>query len=391
LIECHQDGRYRPRNSSAGRRAAFWWSEESKLSKKLLIDNLFMLKPEGSESKLKLWQRLGALPVFCFLGVLVSTTAASAQGTTEFTLSAATLSPQAIVPGGTSSTSLTIGSVNGFAGTVNLGCAVTATQMVTDAPVCTVSPSSVTPPATATATITSQGATTTVGYDVTITGTGPTTTYTTPPLGLTVLAVTPQFTLAIETAMSPNSVPAGNASQGVISVNPVNGYSTPPGGGITLYCSSVTPLVTIPPTCSFAYANNKDLQLVDTPANVTLTIKTAGTTVIGAAPHPRSFYALWLSIPVLGLVGVGAAVGGKRSTKAFAVLTIFLVSGCLLLLPACVNQLSNGTVGTPNGITPADTYTFTIVGVDSNGVVSSNTGTSTGPTMTLTVTAPPKT
>ena len=357
--------------------------------RKLLNDNLLMLKPEVSESKLKLWQRLGALPAFCLLVVLVSTTIASAQGTTEFTLSAATLNPQAIVPGGTSSTSLTIGSVNGFAGTVNLGCAVTATQMVTDAPVCTVSPSSVTPPATATATITSQRATTTVGYNVTITGTGPTTTYTTPPLGLTVLAVTPQFTIAIQTAMSPNSVPAGNAAQGVISVNPVNGYSTPK-GGITLYCSSITPLVTIPPVCSFA-PNGSALQLVDSPESVTLTIKTAGTTVIGAAPHSRSLYALWLSIPVLGFVGVGAAMGGKRSGKALGVLFIFLVCACLLLLPACVNQLSNGTVGTPNGITPANTYTFTIVGVDSDGVVSSNTGTSTGPTMTLAVTAPPKT
>jgi len=77
-----------------------------------------MLKPEGSESKLKLWQRLGALTAFCFLVVLASTTMASAQcmqGTTEFTLCAAPLSPPAIAPGGTSSTSLTIGSVNGFA------------------------------------------------------------------------------------------------------------------------------------------------------------------------------------------------------------------------------------------------------------------------------------
>jgi len=349
-----------------------------------------MLKPEGSESKLKLWQRLGALPAFCLLFVVVATTMAGAQGTTEFTLSAATLSPQAIVPGGTSSTSLTIGSVNGFAGTVNLGCAVTATQTVTDAPVCTVSPSSVTPPATATATITSQRATTTVGYQVTVTGTGPTTTYTTPPLGLTVLAVTPQFTIAVQTAMSPNSVPAGNAAQGVISVNPVNGYSTPHGGSITLYCSSVTPLVTIPPVCSFEYPSTP-FELVNSPESVTLTIKTAGTTVIGAARHSRPFYALWFSLPLLGFVGIGAAVGGKRSAKALGVLTIFLVCGCLLLLPACVNQLSNGAVGTPNGITPANTYTFTIVGVDSEGVVSSNTGTGTGPTMTLTVTAPPKT
>jgi hypothetical protein len=42
-------------------------------------------------------------------------------------------------------------------------------------------------------------------------------------------------------------------------------------------------------------------------------------------------------------------------------------------------------------VTPANTYTFTIVGIDSNGVISSNTGTNTSaPTVTLTVTAPTK-
>ena len=40
---------------------------------------------------------------------------------------------------------------------------------------------------------------------------------------------------------------------------------------------------------------------------------------------------------------------------------------------------------------PANTYTFTIVGIDSNGVISSNTGTNTSaPTVSLTVTTPPK-
>ena len=70
-------------------------------------------------------------------------------------------------------------------------------------------------------------------------------------------------------------------------------------------------------------------------------------------------------------------------------LSLFVLSGVLLLIPACTNTNSNTTT-TPNGITPANTYSFTIVGVDTNGVVSSNTGstTSAGPTVSLTVTAP---
>jgi hypothetical protein len=48
------------------------------------------------------------------------------------------------------------------------------------------------------------------------------------------------------------------------------------------------------------------------------------------------------------------------------------------------------TTTTPNGVTPNNTYTFTVVGVDADGVISSNTTstTSANPTVTLTVTSP---
>ncbi len=37
----------------------------------------------------------------------------------------------------------------------------------------------------------------------------------------------------------------------------------------------------------------------------------------GAAAHPRGYPALWLPVPMLALVGLGAAVGGKRARKAW--------------------------------------------------------------------------
>lgn len=100
---------------------------------------------------------------------------------------------------------------------------------------------------------------------------------------------------------------------------------------------------------------------------------------------------MWIPLPLLLLAGVGAAAGGKRSRKAWGLLAFFIITGSLLLLPACGTNTTAST-STPNGVTPANTYTFTIVGVDVNGVASSNTGstTSSGPTVTLTVTAPPK-
>jgi hypothetical protein len=348
-----------------------------------------MLKSDGMESKLRLWTRQAGIAVLCALTpFLIRAPSAIAQGTTEFTLQPGALDPAAIAPGGSSASNITVGSVNGFAGSVTLGCQITANQ-TTNAqhnPVCTVSPTSVKPPASATATITTDPQTTTVAYGVTITGAGPTTSYSAPPLNLTVLAVTPQFTITVETGVQPSSVPAGNGAEGIISVNPSNGYV----GSVTLYCSSITPLVVIPPVCSFSYPKGAtSLPVNGVPATSTLTINTFGPVPVTAASHPRPFYALWLPLPLLGLVGLGAAVGGKKSRKALGLLALFIVSGSLLLLPACATNTGNLRTTTPNGITPANTYTFTIVGVDGNGVVSSNTGSgSAAPTATLTVTAP---
>ena len=349
-----------------------------------------MVKFEGSESKVKFWNGLAAIPALCLLLVfLMLAPAATAQGTSEFTLNTTSLDPVAIFPGGTSSSTITVDPVNGFSGTVTLGCQVTSNQTTTSPPVCTVSPATVTPSATATATITTTTQTTTVGYSIVITATGPTTNYSAPGLQLTVLAVTPQFTITLQSAVAPNSVPAGSGAEGTVSVNPINGYLSP-AGGITLACSSITPLVTIAPVCSFSYPGNANSLTVSANlATSTLTISTFGPVTTGAAARSRNFYGLWLPLPLLGLIAVGAAAGGKRSRKAWGLLALFVVSASFLLLPACSSTTATSTT-TPNGITPANTYTFTIVGTDSNGVISSNTGstTSAGPTVTLTVTAP---
>ncbi len=352
-----------------------------------------MRKSEGSDSKLKLWTKHAAIATLCAFAVLLAIApAATAQGTTEFTLIAAPFDPAALAPGGTSSSAITVGSVNGFSGSVALSCQVTSAQVTTSPPVCAVSPTTVTPNAGATATVTTTGTTTTVGYTITITGTGPTTTYTTPAMQLTVLAVTPQFTITVQDALAPSSVPAGSGGQATISINPINGYASPTDPsdstkhGVYLSCASITPLVTIPPICSFTSPNP---DVLGTAVTSTLTISTFGPVITGSSVRPRIFYGLWLPLPMLSLVGIGAVLGGKRSRKAWGLLALCVLSASFLLMPACGNS-STTTTTTPNGITPANTYTFTIVGVDINGVVSSNTGstTSAGPTVSMTVTTP---
>ena len=314
----------------------------------------------------------------------------AASAAVDFTLSATAFSPDATSPGGTSSSNITVVTPNGYSGTVTLGCTVTGSVSIPPAelPTCLVSPASMTSSGGASATINTTGTTPTIGYSITITGTDASGTVSLPPMDLTVLAVTTQFTITIQSAVAPGSVPAGNGAQAVISVNPLNGYISPT-GGVTLYCSSMTPLVTLGPVCSFTYPQGDTGLPVDgviTPA--TLTISTFGPVPTGAAVRPRNFYALWLFLPMLGLVGVGAAAGGKRARTAWGLLAIFVVGGSLLMIPACSNTTSTTSTTTPNGITPANTYTFTIVGIDANGVASSNTGAAGAPSVSLTVTAP---
>ena len=353
-----------------------------------------MLRSEWIESKLKSTFGHHGIAALCLMAAAFAFTcfapAALAQGgTSEFTLTPSSFNPDALAPSGVSSSLIQVGSVNGFSGTVNLSCQVTSQQVATDPPVCTVSPPSVTAPASASATVTTKSDTSTQSYEITFTGTGPTTTYTTPPLPLTVLAVTPQYTLTVTGAVAPTSVPAGSGAQGVVTVNPVYGYVTPTGGGITLACASITPLVTIAPVCSFTYPQNaSSLQVNGTPASATLTIGTFGPIPTGA--HSRNVMGFWFSLPLIGLVGLGAAVSGKRGRRAWGILALFVLCGAFILIPGCASNTTSTT--TPNGITPANSYTFTIVGVDSNGVVSSNASTTTNrPTVSLTVTAPPKT
>lgn len=353
-----------------------------------------MLRSEWSESKLKPVFGHHGVAALCLMAAAFAfpcfAPAARAQGgTSEFTLQPGSFNPDAVAPGGISSSSIQVGSVNGFSGTVNLTCQATSQQVATDPPVCTVSPPSVTAPESATATVTTKTDTSTQPYNITITGTGPTTTYTTPALPLTVLAVSPQFTISVTSSVAPTSVPAGSGAQAVVTVNPIFGYVTPTSGGITLACASITPLVTIAPVCSFTYPQNApNLQVFATPQSATLTIGTFGPIPAGA--HSRNLMGFWFSLPLIGLVGIGVAASGNRLRGAWGMLAVIVLGGAFILIPGCATNTTSTT--TPNGITPANTYSFTIVGVDSNGVVSSNASTTTtGPTVSLTVTAPPKT
>jgi hypothetical protein len=98
---------------------------------------------------------------------------------------------------------------------------------------------------------------------------------------------------------------------------------------------------------------------------------------------PRIFYALWLAVPGLALAGIGA--GGRRRKKLLGLLLLLVLATTILVLPSCgsTHTISNNSNGL---VTPKNTYTVTLTGVDAKGISPSNTTTTTtAATVSLTV------
>lgn len=288
----------------------------------------------------------------------------------------------AVNPGGTDTASLVINPLNGGVnGTVALSCAITPAPPNGNQG-CTVSPQTVTPPTGASISVDTAYTGTTSGtwppgaYTVTITGTAGAETETAS-ASFAVLNVTGAFNILVPQPIAPASVPAGNSAQGTIEISPINGYS----GMVTLSCATVTPLVLSPPVCNF---NPTTVNVAGAPVPATITITTTGPLQVTSAPRSRILYALWLPLPMLALAGIGAAAGGRRIARASSTIALLMLVACILFLPACQNATNTGTPSIGTGtVTPNNTYTFTITGVDQNGTAATTT---TGSTVKLTVT-----
>ncbi len=292
----------------------------------------------------------------------------------SFTLQMQGFSPGSVLPNGTASSNLVLTPLNGFNETVSFTCAITPAPPGNQG--CLVSPATVTPPTGAAVTITtdnSAGSWTAGSYTVTITATPSSGTGTQMASQLlTVLSVTPTFTITLQQPITPTSVPAGSAGKGTINVNPVNGYT----GNVTLSCSSVNPVVVSPPVCAFNPA------IVNVPATTssTLLINTIGPlTPITQTNGARGYYAFLLPLPMLALLGAGAR---RTKLRLWGFLLLLLASAMILLMPACGTTTTPTPITNTSLITPNGTYTFTVTGVDANGISASNTTS----TVTLSVT-----
>jgi len=169
------------------------------------------------------------------------------------------------------------------------------------------------------------------------------------------------FTMTVGPANS-NVAAAGDTAVYQVQLQPFNVYSH----AIALSCTGV-------PTgaaCTFTTPSVTLLTAGSSTLNITTTARPV---VTGAAsPLTRHFYALWLAVPGLTLLGVGVG-GGRRRRRMIGILMFCALFALLLLLPACSSTSQQAPVsGTPPG-----NYTITVTGTSGSDTKSQ--------TITLTV------
>ncbi|HTW58999.1 MAG TPA: S53 family peptidase [Terriglobales bacterium] len=186
--------------------------------------------------------------------------------------------------------------------------------------------------------------------------------------------VAPSYSLSAG-APTQGTISPGGSSQATITLASNSGYT----GTVTLSCS-IAPVVTPAPTCSFG--GTSPVTVTSSGGSATLTFTSVGPSG-KLARTPGTFYALWLPIPGLALIGAGLGSRGPRRRRLLSLLLLWMVLAGLIIIPACGGSSSSGGGGGGGGNsgTPAGTYTITVTGTDANGATQSNTA----PTVQVTV------
>jgi len=181
-------------------------------------------------------------------------------------------------------------------------------------------------------------------------------------------ATTPDFVITAS-ALSPASVNPGSNATSTVTITALNAYNST----INLTCR-VSGGGSPAPTCAL---NGTSTTGSGTSA---LTVTTIGASGALFLPH-KFFYALWLPVAGMSLIGMGFSSARSRRKKLLGFLMVAIVMTALFLLPACGGSSSSGGGGGGcTGCTPAGSYTVTVTGT---GTDTATTTHST--TVTLTV------
>ena len=160
---------------------------------------------------------------------------------------------------------------------------------------------------------------------------------------------------------SNNSVPsAGQTATYQVQLTPHPVYGT----NVSLSCSNVP----VAAACNFTPSNSISLQ-GSSPATATLNVTTTAQSITTASAKfgLGRFYAVFLGVPGLALVGFGMGGDRRRRWRVAGLFLLLVVIAQLLPLPGCATQQ---TQPPPTG-TPPGTYSITVTasgGTDSKSV-----------------------
>ena len=185
------------------------------------------------------------------------------------------------------------------------------------------------------------------------------------------------FSISAPSTTTPPTVAPGSGGTVAVTLTSINGYNS----AVNLSCA-VTGTGSPLPACG-TFSPASPITPVTSGAATTLTITTTGASAAMSRPS-KFFYAMWLPIAGLALVGMGFSSARTRRKKLLGFLMIGMVMTALFLMPACGGGSSSGGGGGGGGgcagCTPAGSYTVTITGTGTDA------GTTThSTTVTLTV------
>jgi hypothetical protein len=173
----------------------------------------------------------------------------------------------------------------------------------------------------------------------------------------------PSFTIS---ASTPAAVSPGSSGSSTVTLTAEHGYSS----AVNLSCS-VSGSGSPAPACSASSFSPDSVTPTSAGATSTLTITTTGTS--GAMVAPRKFfYAMWLPIAGLSLMGMSFSSTRSRRKKLLGFLMIGMVMAALFVMPACGGSSNSSGGGGGGGGTPAGSYTVTITGTgtDANALTA---------------------
>lgn len=165
----------------------------------------------------------------------------------------------------------------------------------------------------------------------------------------------------LSSSQSTNTVKAGTTATYTVTVAPLGGAFS---SAVKLACSGA-------PAQSSCSVSPASVTPGSNPASVTISVNTTGSTTAATQLGPlqpgsvrsasslnRPMYAVWLSFPGFGLLGIMLVGATRRRKKAHLVMLALI--GMLLLETACAGGTGIGTQNqTP---TPTGTYTITVTG-----------------------------